>query len=75
MTSEAFGIPNLFQSTHPRGVRQDGDILLVVVDYFNPRTHVGCDLLLPFNHFVYSISIHAPTWGATQIWKRIYNIS
>ena len=34
---------------------------------FNPRTHVGCDrnTIRFFNIMV--ISIHAPTWGATQI--------
>ena len=35
--------------------------------YFNPRTHVGCDLnRLVQRVAVGEISIHAPTWGATQ---------
>ena len=35
--------------------------------YFNPRTHVGCDLgRRAADSRAASISIHAPTWGATQ---------
>ena len=34
--------------------------------YFNPRTHVGCDLLSFELLLEYPISIHAPTWGATS---------
>ena len=34
-----------FQSTHPRGVRLILSLLLHLVLNFNPRTHVGCDLL------------------------------
>ena len=59
----------LFQSTHPRGVRRR-----VISSYrntcdFNPRTHVGCDA--DFYHLLYmdEISIHAPTWGATELRK------
>ena len=34
---------------------------------FNPRTHVGCDLLMHFGRWaLVNISIHAPTWGATN---------
>ena len=33
---------------------------------FNPRTHVGCDLINYTRFFVITISIHAPTWGATN---------
>ena len=34
---------------------------------FNPRTHVGCDLWFSIHHNAAEvISIHAPTWGATQ---------
>ena len=33
---------------------------------FNPRTHVGCDKYLISIVTLHSISIHAPTWGATQ---------
>ena len=34
--------------------------------YFNPRTRVGCDFLLPPAVFCYFISIRAPVWGAIQ---------
>ena len=33
--------------------------------YFNPRTHVGCDAEGGKIHYIFEISIHAPTWGAT----------
>ena len=33
---------------------------------FNPRTHMGCDLMLLFLLTIFKVSIHAPTWGATQ---------
>ena len=33
---------------------------------FNPRTHVGCDIILTDYERFTKISIHAPTWGATQ---------
>ena len=37
----------MFQSTHPRGVRPlPALLLIIVVSCFNPRTRVGCDLLL-----------------------------
>ena len=37
------------------------------VVHFNPRTHVGCDLLVQGAEFQPDkISIHAPTWGATS---------
>ena len=32
---------------------------------FNPRTHVGCDFMQQLCNSETSISIHAPTWGAT----------
>ena len=32
-----------FQSTHPRGVRQQLQTLELKSSNFNPRTHVGCD--------------------------------
>ena len=32
---------------------------------FNPRTHVGCDSQRPQRTTRGTISIHAPTWGAT----------
>ena len=33
-----------FQSTHPRGVRHRNRIPRTRSPYFNPRTHVGCDI-------------------------------
>ena len=33
----------VFQSTHPRGVRQLARLTSIVTKNFNPRTHVGCD--------------------------------
>ena len=33
---------------------------------FNPRTHVGCDEKIHDLIMAYGISIHAPTWGATE---------
>ena len=39
----------LFQSTHPRGVRLKGDCThCIVIECFNPRTHVGCDEITNF---------------------------
>ena len=35
--------------------------------YFNPRTHVGCDATVWLSQPLQTISIHAPTWGATGI--------
>ena len=32
---------------------------------FNPRSHMGSDLPLAKCSFIISVSIHAPTWGAT----------
>ena len=44
--------------------------------YFNPRTRVGCDLLLQsFITPAFQISIHAPGWGATKIAHIIDQIS
>ena len=34
--------------------------------HFNPRTHVGCDLHAVVLYPPRTISIHAPTWGATK---------
>ena len=36
-----------------------------VIDNFNPRTHMECDLNLVKNLLDYKISIHALTWSAT----------
>ena len=57
----------VFQSTHPRGVR-----LIKRLRYylgkrsFNPRTRVGCDDLGRVElEALEDVSIHAPAWGAT----------
>ena len=56
-----------FQSTHPRGVRQQHvHHAAPAVTGFNPRTRVGCDAGGAADHKVGSaVSIHAPAWGAT----------
>ena len=56
----------MFQSTHPRGVR-----LIVFTDKkcivsFNPRTHEGCDQAMLEVQKAHTVSIHAPTRGATH---------
>ena len=42
---------------------------------FNPRTHMGCDPQATKRYRDRSVSIHAPTWGATiaflQGWQRL----
>ena len=38
----------LFQSTHPHGVRQPADVILLNACCFNPRTRMGCDLSRTF---------------------------
>ena len=62
-------LKQIFQSTHPSGVRRTCAPPSYFVENFNPRTPVGCDE----GHFITSkiriISIHAPQWGATR-WRR-----
>ena len=56
----------MFQSTHPHGVRHPVCSYKSITLGFNPRTHTGCDIviaiLICYEHHV---SIHAPTRGAT----------
>ena len=60
-----------FQSTHPRGVRLTRLRRPCFRRYFNPRTHVGCDVIRrQFGLEFLRISIHAPTWGATRPFYR-----
>ena len=55
-----------FQSTHPRGVRPRSAHRIPFLHCFNPRTHVGCDRRPSWmTERLPSVSIHAPTWGAT----------
>ena len=57
-----------FQSTHPRGVRPGSlDCEHPLQFCFNPRTHVGCDLSGSRPTGRTTVSIHAPTWGATSL--------
>ena len=46
----------------------DGVLILLksAILYFNPRTHVGCDAAGARARRLLTISIHAPTWGATD---------
>ena len=55
-----------FQSTHPRGVRRRSSTAISSQRRFNPRTHVGCDLVNTGFITNLPVSIHAPTWGATD---------
>ena len=58
---------NVFQSTHPSGVRPCNSGVWRHVADFNPRTPVGCDSYRKQRVHVRAISIHAPQWGATAI--------
>ena len=56
-----------FQSTHPHGVRPNITCIQILAQSFNPRTHMGCDTK-PVKSYLSKtdVSIHAPTWGATN---------
>ena len=56
-----------FQSTHPRGVRRKLLHRLYDATGFNPRTHEGCDRIVYHLGTLSSVSIHAPTRGATVV--------
>ena len=58
--------PNTFQSTHPRGVRQELLYNSHCLIGFNPRTRVGCDKSWQDTAQRTRVSIHAPAWGATK---------
>ena len=63
-------LPNtiqMFQSTHPCGVRHSCQMYFLTTRCFNPRTRVGCDgsAFCSFGTFL-NVSIHAPVWGATK---------
>ena len=59
----------VFQSTRPRGARPRRDHCDTFCTGFNPRAHVGRDAehVAPVEDV--TVSIHAPTWGATQRWQ------
>ena len=56
----------LFQSTHPRRVRQVKYCITRKAVNFNPRTREGCDIVHHGQGFYSKISIHAPAKGATS---------
>ena len=56
----------MFQSTHPHGVRPFADCCFHSSSCFNPRTHMGCDIQCKTARRRKTVSIHAPTWGATK---------
>ena len=60
-----FRATRAFQSTHPRGVRRSRSPIMAAAPGFNPRTHAGCDEDGTFEASCVSVSIHAPTRGAT----------
>ena len=63
-----------FQSTHPSGVRQVSTCQPKPIQYFNPRTPVGCDgHVVPHAFQAVEISIHAPQWGATHLSSARYH--
>ena len=56
-----------FQSSLPRGERLRGEMVLVFGSiYFNPRSHEGSDLKANMRVVGATISILAPTRGATE---------
>ena len=55
-----------FQSTLPRGERLGISYNLINIKCFNPRSHVGSDQRDLNIALTDKVSIHAPTWGATQ---------
>ena len=73
-TSRCRIVQQLFQSTHPHGVRP---IIIVNIAFFgyrcfNPRTHTGCDSSKSWKYPGARVSIHAPTRGATSRRSRYY---
>ena len=55
-----------FQSTRPRGARLISFSYFSSVRRFNPRAHVGRDAFAEAYNLDVLVSIHAPTWGATE---------
>ena len=57
-----------FQSTLPRGERHSPSYFCFLAGCFNPRSHEGSDGNMTLkNAILLSVSIHAPTRGATAI--------
>ena len=63
-----------FQSTLPQGERRSSMHSGSTQTYFNPRSHKGSDYTLKNGGYYISISIHAPTRGATAL-SEVSNIS
>ena len=57
----------MFQSTRPRGARRRPRSWSPRSTRFNPRAHVGRDSTDGASIRKETVSIHAPTWGATPI--------
>ena len=57
--------PYTFQSTLPRGERLAGQWARLCPACFNPRSHGGSDAVEKYTGLARSVSIHAPTGGAT----------
>ena len=60
-----------FQSTHPRGVRLAASLRSIPASGFNPRTHAGCDEVLPAWHVqrvCFNPRTHAGCDKATVSW-------
>ena len=56
-----------FQSTLPHGERPITPLQQTNKSSFNPRSHMGSDLTFKQSDKTSFVSIHAPTWGATNI--------
>ena len=67
---------NTFQSTHPRGVRQQlitGQILIILVSIHAPAWGATSPVLEKASSLI--VSIHAPAWGATPRLRRSFGPS
>ena len=60
-----------FQSTHPRGVRQNCKIMYQIAKCFNPRTHEGCDQVVVLLALVILKFQSTHPRGVRQINKRM----
>ena len=57
----------VFQSTLPRRERPTvHDTVICIHSYFNPHSHEGSDIDKWITIFIFRISIHTPTKGATK---------
>ena len=64
---------NMFQSTHPQRVRQHLRYTIILINGFqstHPQRVRQQGLVPPYIHL--TVSIHAPTKGATRTWCRVY---